>query len=60
MYRSSDDFKKNEKFVAFSNVPYAEPPLGENRFVEPIPIYNQRETVNNGIVEHICPQMQVG
>lgn len=60
MYRSSDDFKKNEKFVAFSNVPYAEPPLGENRFIEPIAIYNERETVNNGTVEHICPQMQVG
>jgi len=28
--------------------------------MQPLSIYNQSETVNNGTVEHICPQMQVG
>jgi len=46
--------------VKFSNIPYAEPPTGENRFLEPIPVQTYKDGINNGSVNNVCPQYQVG
>ncbi|KAL8887208.1 MAG: hypothetical protein Q9215_005194 [Flavoplaca cf. flavocitrina] len=51
---------ENGKFVTFKNIPYAEPPIGDNRFFGPIPIQKRTEGVNYGLVENVCPQAQVG
>lgn len=46
-------------YYNFSNIPYAEPPIGALRFSKPIPPQSiNNSTVNNGSVEHICPQGQ--
>ncbi|KAI4122739.1 MAG: hypothetical protein LQ341_007275, partial [Variospora aurantia] len=51
---------ENGKFVTFKNIPYAEPPIGENRFLAPLPVQKYTEGVNYGLVENVCPQVQVG
>ncbi|KAL8916037.1 MAG: hypothetical protein Q9172_006492 [Xanthocarpia lactea] len=51
---------ENGKFVTFKNIPYAEPPIGELRFAEPLSILKRTEGVNYGLVENVCPQAQVG
>ncbi|KAL9016553.1 MAG: hypothetical protein Q9180_008794 [Flavoplaca navasiana] len=51
---------ENGKFVTFKNIPYAEPPVGELRFAEPIHIQKDTEGVNYGLVDNVCPQAQVG
>ena len=46
-------------YYNFSNIPYAEPPIGPLRFSKSIPPQQRNNsTVNNGSVEHICPQGQ--
>ncbi|KAL2072020.1 hypothetical protein VTL71DRAFT_11363 [Oculimacula yallundae] len=52
--------ENDDHFLAFRNIPYAEPPVEENRFQPPIPPQTVRENVNNGSVDHKCPQAQVG
>lgn len=47
-------------YLAFKNIPYAEPPVGELRFLEPIPLTSWNEEINNGSTSRVCPQMQVG
>ncbi|KAI4267859.1 MAG: hypothetical protein L6R35_006820, partial [Caloplaca aegaea] len=51
---------ENGKFVTFKNIPYAEPPIGENRFLDPVPVQTRTEGVNYGLVDNVCPQAQVG
>ena len=43
-------------FYNFSNIPFAEPPLGKLRFTAPIPPQGRSSTVNNGSIGAICPQ----
>ncbi|KAH9205609.1 Alpha/Beta hydrolase protein [Leptodontidium sp. 2 PMI_412] len=51
----------NDKFLAFRNIPYAEPPTtSEYRFMPPDFPQTVSEQVNNGSVDHKCPQAQVG
>ncbi|KAG4438276.1 hypothetical protein IFR05_006258 [Cadophora sp. M221] len=51
----------NGKFLAFRNIPYAEPPTTDKtRFMPPESPQTISEQVNNGSVDHKCPQAQVG
>ena len=43
-------------FYNFSNIRYAQPPLGELRFRAPKPPTGRSETVDDGSVGRICPQ----
>lgn len=45
-------------YYNFSNIRYAEPPIGELRFRAPVPVTSKRtsNTVNTGNVGRICPQ----
>ncbi|KAL8830863.1 MAG: hypothetical protein Q9170_005546 [Blastenia crenularia] len=47
-------------FIKFKNIPYADPPVGENRFLEPTYISKDTEGVNYGSNDNVCPQAQVG
>lgn len=44
------------QFLNFSNIPYAQPSVGNLRFRAPVAITGNSATVNNGSVGHICPQ----
>lgn len=43
-------------FYNFSNIRYAEPPVGDLRFRAPVPVTTKSNTVQNGSVDAICPQ----
>jgi len=43
-------------FYNFSNIRYAEPPVGDLRFRAPVPVTTQSNTVQNGSLGAICPQ----
>ncbi|RDW80884.1 hypothetical protein BP5796_05582 [Coleophoma crateriformis] len=43
-------------YYNFSNIPFAEPPLGSLRFKAPIPPQTRNRTVNDGQQTRICPQ----
>ena len=48
-------------FYNFSNIRYAEPPIGELRFRAPVPVKgSDNTTVNTGSVGVICPQSSPG
>jgi carboxylesterase type B len=47
-------------YYNFSNIPYAEPPIGKNRFAKPVPITRKGSDLNDGSKGHICPGIQVG
>lgn len=51
--------KTSGGYYNFSNIPYAEPPIGALRFSKPIPPQKTNNSIiNNGSIEHICPQGQ--
>jgi carboxylesterase type B len=43
-------------YYTFSNIRYAEPPVGALRFEAPIPPRTTDRTINNGSTSFICPQ----
>lgn len=43
-------------FYNFSNIRYAEPPVGNLRFRAPVPVTTKSNTIQNGSVGAICPQ----
>lgn len=43
-------------YFNFSNIRYAQAPIGELRFNEPAPLTGRDTTINNGSVGRICPQ----
>lgn len=49
-----------DTFLVFKNIPYAEPPLDGLRWFEAIEPQTIRPDINNGSVDHKCPQAQVG
>ena len=54
------DIQDDGSYVNFSNIPFAEPPLGPLRFKAPVPPRKKSKEVNQGLEERICPQYQVG
>ena len=47
--------------MKFKNIPYAAPPVGQDRFFEPNPPpQSDRRDVNYGSNDNVCPQIQVG
>jgi cholinesterase len=48
--------KSTGDYYNFSNIRYAEPPLGRLRFTYPVPPKGRDPIVNNGSVARICPQ----
>ncbi|KAK0101748.1 hypothetical protein ONS95_006900 [Cadophora gregata] len=52
---------EKDKFLAFRNIPYAEPPTESDlRWFAAVEPQSIREEVNKGLVDHKCPQEQVG
>ncbi|CAF9932186.1 MAG: hypothetical protein ALECFALPRED_005234 [Alectoria fallacina] len=49
-------FNSTGGFYNFSNIRYAQPPVGDLRFRAPVPPQGRNTTVNNGSVGRICPQ----
>ncbi|KAL7931937.1 Alpha/Beta hydrolase protein [Trichoderma chlorosporum] len=45
------------KTYNFTNIPYAEPPLGDLRWRAPIPPKGVKNTIQDGSIGKICPQM---
>jgi cholinesterase len=43
-------------YYNFSNIRYAEPPLGSLRFAAPVPPKTKNRTIDDGSVARICPQ----
>ena len=43
-------------YYNFSNIRYAEPPVGNLRFRAPVPVTTKSKTVQTGSVDVICPQ----
>ncbi|KAF6235654.1 hypothetical protein HO173_006337 [Letharia columbiana] len=49
-------FNSTGAFYNFSNIRYAQPPVGDLRFRAPVPPHGRNTTVDNGSVGRICPQ----
>jgi cholinesterase len=54
------NFKLTGNYYNFSNIRYAEPPLGALRFAAPVPPKGRNETIDDGSVARICPQAYPG
>ena len=54
------DMQDDSSYVKFSNIPFAEPPLGSLRFKAPASPQRKSKDVNEGLEERVCPQYQVG
>lgn len=55
VHRASN-FNSTGAYYSFTNIRYAAPPTGENRFRAPRPPANNRSYVQTGDVDRICPQ----
>ena len=51
----ANNFDPDSKSYNFSNIRYARPPTGNNRFNLPLPPTVDRSTVNTGSVGKVCP-----
>ncbi|KAK4695303.1 hypothetical protein P7C71_g2425, partial [Lecanoromycetidae sp. Uapishka_2] len=49
-------FNSTGAFYNFSNIRYAQPPVGDLRFRAPLPPTGRNTTIDNGSVGRICPQ----
>jgi carboxylesterase type B len=53
-------FQETAGTYNFTNIPYAEPPLGSLRFRAPIPPQGIKSDVQNGSIGKVCPQQSPG
>lgn len=53
-------YKSEGGFYNFSNIRYAEPPVGELRFRAPVPPRNRSKTIDQGNIGRVCPQADPG
>ncbi|KAI9718222.1 MAG: hypothetical protein M1812_004212 [Candelaria pacifica] len=49
-------FNSTGQFYNFSNIRYAEAPIGARRFAAPVPVQTRNRTIQTGSVGVICPQ----
>ncbi|KIX97854.1 uncharacterized protein Z520_06632 [Fonsecaea multimorphosa CBS 102226] len=49
-------FNQTGQTYNFSNIRYAQPPIGDLRFAAPVPPTGRNNVVQNGSVDRICPQ----
>ena len=56
--RPIDRLQSTGSFYNFSNIRYAQPPVGDLRFRAPLPPTGRNTTVDDGSVGRICPQSQ--
>ncbi|KAL6894883.1 alpha/beta-hydrolase [Trichoderma evansii] len=49
-------FDETYKTYNFTNIPFAEPPLGALRFNAPIPLKGRKSGIQDGSVGKVCPQ----
>ncbi|KAH7074546.1 Alpha/Beta hydrolase protein [Paraphoma chrysanthemicola] len=49
-------FNSTGNYYNFSNIRYAEPPLGSLRFAAPVPPRGRNLTIDDGSIARICPQ----
>ncbi|KAH0842510.1 hypothetical protein AYO21_06686 [Fonsecaea monophora] len=49
-------FNQTGQTYNFSNIRYAQPPIGNLRFAAPVPPSGRNNVVQNGSVDRICPQ----
>ena len=56
----TEEIQDDSSYVKFSNIPFAEPPVGSLRFKAPVPPRKRSKDVNLGLKERVCPQYQVG
>ncbi|KAK5994298.1 Carboxylesterase patB [Cladobotryum mycophilum] len=49
-------FNETTKLYNFTNIPYAEPPLGQLRWNAPVPPKGRKDGIQDGSVGKICPQ----
>lgn len=54
----TDTLQPAYQYYNFSNIRYAQPPLGDLRFAAPVAPQGRNEVVQNGSVGSICPQAQ--
>lgn len=48
--------QETSQFYRFTNIRYAQPPLGDLRFAAPVPPTGRNPVVQTGNVSYICPQ----
>lgn len=58
--QSSKYVQPEGDFYNFSNIRYAEPPVGELRFRAPIPPRTRTKTIDQGKIGRVCPQANPG
>ena len=59
-YTSNITLQDTGGYYNFSNIPYAQPPLGALRFAKPEAINHTSDQLNHGTIGRICPQVQPG
>ncbi|KAL8951891.1 MAG: hypothetical protein Q9222_002166 [Ikaeria aurantiellina] len=52
----ASSFNTSGRTYNFSNIRYAEPPIGNLRFRAPIPPQTANRSVDNGLIGRVCPQ----
>ena len=53
-------FNTTGSYYNFSNIRYAEPPVGELRFRAPVAVSGHNTSIDNGSIGRICPQAITG
>lgn len=60
IYTVREDAGQGRYFYSFKGIPYAKPPVGELRFLDPVPADNWSGSRNGSIAPPLCPQLDDG